>query len=47
MCVQCQQRPKEGIKYPGIGVVDNCEPPGEYWELNPSPMQEQQVPLAS
>ncbi|KAL6037840.1 hypothetical protein STEG23_003238, partial [Scotinomys teguina] len=27
---------------PGIGVMDGCEPPCGYWELNPSPLEEQQ-----
>jgi hypothetical protein len=26
-----------------IGIVDDCEPPCGYWELNPGPLQEQQV----
>lgn len=28
------------------GVIDSCELPEKYWELNPSPLEEQQqVPL--
>lgn len=27
----------------GTGVTDNCELPHKWWELNPSPLQEQQV----
>lgn len=26
---------------PGTGVTDDCEPPCEWWELNPHLLQEQ------
>jgi hypothetical protein len=29
MHVQCPQRSEEGIRFPGTGVIDNCEPPCE------------------
>jgi hypothetical protein len=35
MFVQCLQRPKEAINFPGIGVTNGCEPPWRCWESNP------------
>lgn len=29
----------EGIRSPGTGATVGCEPPHEYWELNPGPLQ--------
>ena len=37
----------EGVGSPGTGVTDNCVVPCGYWELNPSPLQEQSVFLTS
>lgn len=31
--------------FPRIGVMDVCELPGGCWELNPRPLEEQQVLL--
>lgn len=31
----------------GTGVTDSCELPCGYWELNPSPLEEQPVPLTT
>lgn len=28
MCIQCIQKPEEGIGSPGTVVTDVCEPPG-------------------
>lgn len=33
----------EGVGPPGTGVMGGCEPLCGCWELNPSPLQEQQV----
>lgn len=45
VCFWCPQRPEEeGIRSPGLGVSDNLWPCGA-WELNPSPLEEQTVPL--
>ena len=33
--MQCLRRPEEGIRSPGPGVIDGCEPPCGYWELSP------------
>lgn len=32
---------------PRTGITDSCELTGGYWELNPSPLQEQSVFLTS
>ena len=45
MCMQCPQRPEEGIGTPGTGVTDNCELPCEYWESNLGLPEEQTVLL--
>ena len=31
---------EESVRSPGIGVIDSCETPYEFWELNPGPLQE-------
>ena len=33
----------EDVRPPGAGLKGECETPGEYWELKPDPLQEQQV----
>ena len=33
--------PEEGIRSPGTGVTDTCEPLCGCWEPNPAPPQEQ------
>lgn len=38
-------RSKEGVTSPRTGVTNGCEPPCMFWELNPGPLQEQQVLL--
>lgn len=35
------QSPEEGVRCPGTGVTDSCEPPCRSWEVNPGPPQEQ------
>lgn len=37
----CPQRPEDGLWFPGTGVTAGCQPPQEFWELNPSTLQEQ------
>jgi GMP synthase-like glutamine amidotransferase len=32
-------------QFPGTGAMDGCEAQCGYWELNPGPLQEQQVLL--
>ena len=39
-------RAEEGIRSPATGVRDSCEPPCGCWELNPNPLQAQQVLLS-
>jgi hypothetical protein len=29
---------REGIAYPGIRVIDGCEPPCQCWKLSPGPL---------
>ena len=41
------QRPAEGVRFPGSRVIDDCEPPREYWELNLGPLEGQPVLLTS
>ena len=42
-----QKRLEEGIRSPGSGVTDGCEPPCGYGELNPGPLEEQPVLLTT
>ena len=35
--------PEKGVRTPGTEIIDVCEPPWEYWELNLGPLQEQWV----
>ena len=30
-------RPEEGVRIPGTGVIDSCEPPCGCWDLNTGP----------
>lgn len=39
-------KPKEGIGFPGVGVLDICEPPNVDANLNSGPLEEQQVLIA-
>ncbi|CAO2630728.1 hypothetical protein LEMLEM_LOCUS20997, partial [Lemmus lemmus] len=39
-CVQCPRRPEEGIRSPGTGVTDGCDPPCWRWDSNLDPMEE-------
>jgi hypothetical protein len=41
------RRPEEGIKYPGTGFTDGCEPPRGCWELNLGLLEDQQVLLTT
>lgn len=40
-------RSEEGIRFPTGRVTEGCELPGELWELNSGPLQEQQVLIAA
>ena len=44
MCAWCLQR-SEGVRSPGIGIIDGCEPSYGHWEPNLGHLQEQQVLL--
>lgn len=39
-CV-CQQWSEKGTGSTGSGVMNDCESPGKWWELNPGPLYEQ------
>ena len=43
--IQCLQRPEEGTGSSGAGVTNGCELPCGCRELNPGPLEEQQVLL--
>jgi hypothetical protein len=43
----CLQWPEQGVRSPGAGITDHCEPPCRCWELNPGPLQEQPVLLTT
>jgi hypothetical protein len=44
MCTVCMQwATAEGIRFPGTGVTENCEPPCECLETNLGLTQKQQV----
>lgn len=38
--IQYPQRPEKGIRYPGTGIIDNCELLCGCWEMNLGPLQE-------
>lgn len=38
---------EEGIGSSGIGIMDVCESPCEYWKLNPGTLPEQKVFLTT
>lgn len=42
----CPQK-SEGVRSPGIGIIDVCELPCECWELNMGPPQKEQVLLTT
>jgi hypothetical protein len=42
MCARCLWRPKASGP-PGSGLLSGCEPACGCWELNPGPLQEQEV----
>lgn len=31
------QNPEEGVRHPGDGITENCDPPCDSWELNLCP----------
>lgn len=35
VCDRCPWVPEKGIRFPGTGIMYDCEPPCGYWELNP------------
>lgn len=38
MCMAgARGRPEEGVRIPGTGVIDSCEPPYGCWDLNTGP----------
>ena len=41
------ERPEESVRFPGMGVTDSCELPCRCWELNPGPLEEQPMLLAT
>lgn len=43
--VLCQ--PEEGVRYPGSGDADSCEPQCRFWELNMDLLKEHQVLLTN
>jgi hypothetical protein len=43
MCVKFPQKPKEVDRLHWTGVTDCCELPRGCWDLNPGPVEEQQV----
>ena len=43
--MKCMWVPEEGIRSPGTGAPDPCEPPWGCWEWDPGPMEEQPVLL--
>ena len=43
MHVQDTQKPEEGVRSPGTGVIDSCEPPCVCWESNLGPVEKQPV----
>ena len=43
--LQCLWRPGKGVGSPGTGVTDSCWLPYECWELNPGPLEKQQLLL--
>lgn len=42
MCAWCSRKSEEGVGSRS-GVLDGCKPPCGFGELNPGPLQEQQV----
>ena len=44
-CMQCPQRPEEGSKSLGTGVIGSCEPPCRCWEPNSGLLEEKLVVL--
>jgi hypothetical protein len=34
--MQCSRRLQEGVRFPGTGVTDCCEPPCGWWNCNPA-----------
>ena len=47
VCMQCPQRPAEGIRYTRTGVTDSCELLCGCWEWNPGPQKEQAALLST
>ena len=43
----CQRKSEDGVKYPGTGVTDGCEPLYGCWESNLGPLKEQPLLLTS
>lgn len=37
--IRCVSGAWEGLRFPGTGVSDSCDPPSEYWESNPVPQE--------
>ena len=47
VCVRCLWRTEKDIGAPGTGIIDDCELLCGFWELNPGPLYEHPVFLAS
>ena len=47
MHTRCLRRPEEGVRFPGIGVTDGCEPSFRFWELNSGLLEGQPVLLTT
>lgn len=45
VCVLCPQLSEKSAGSLGIEVTGGCEPPHGWWELNPSPQQDQPMLL--
>ena len=45
LCTWYPQRTEEGVRTPGTGITDSCEPLCGYWELNLSSLEEHPVLL--
>jgi hypothetical protein len=45
ICMPCAHSGQRGIVSPEAGVIDSCELLHGFWELNPSPLQDQHVLL--
>lgn len=47
MCLQCPQRPGEGVRFPETRITDGCEPTCWCWESNLDHLEQQPVLLTA